>query len=109
MLDTVLEEGSFPNFNDPAYQRRLARAAQLSGRGRYLTYGKLELDMARNAAPLASSAIRSFPTSSPPRSGARRTVSTARTSRRYASNNRSGERLFTSRCADRPLPAAAIV
>lgn len=53
MLDTVLEQGTFPNFDDPAYQRRLARAAQLSGPGRYLTYSKLELDMARNLAPLA--------------------------------------------------------
>jgi YVTN family beta-propeller protein len=53
MLDTVLEQGAFPNFNDPAYQRRLARAALLSGPGRYVAYGKLELDMARNAAPLA--------------------------------------------------------
>lgn len=53
MLDTVLEEGAFPNFNDPAYQQRLARAALLSGPRRYLTYSKLELDMARNAAPLA--------------------------------------------------------
>ena len=53
MLDTVLEQGAFPNFNDTAYQRRLAQAARLSGPERYLTYGKLEVDMARNAAPLA--------------------------------------------------------
>jgi YVTN family beta-propeller protein len=53
MLDTVLEQAALPSFNYPAYQRRLARAALLSGPGRYVTYGKLELDMARNAAPLA--------------------------------------------------------
>jgi YVTN family beta-propeller protein len=53
MLDTVLVQGGFPSFDDPAYQRRLAEAAQLSGPRRYPNYSKLELDMARNAAPLA--------------------------------------------------------
>jgi ABC-type transport system substrate-binding protein len=53
MVNTVLEQGAFPNFAEPAYQRRLVQAEQLSGPGRYLTYGKLALDMARNAAPLA--------------------------------------------------------
>jgi hypothetical protein len=32
--------------------RKLAAAARLSGPDRYLTYGKLDLDLARNAAPI---------------------------------------------------------
>jgi YVTN family beta-propeller protein len=43
-----------PPFNDPAYHRRLAAAARLSGPQRYLTYGALDLNLARNAAPLAA-------------------------------------------------------
>jgi hypothetical protein len=35
-------------------ERKLARAARLSGLKRYLTYGKLDLDLARDAAPLAA-------------------------------------------------------
>ena len=52
----VLLDGSngLPSFNDPVYQRRLAAAARLSGTQRYLTYGALDLDLARNAAPLAA-------------------------------------------------------
>jgi peptide/nickel transport system substrate-binding protein len=53
MLDSLLEEGFAPNFDDPAYQRRLTQAAQLSGPERYLTYGRLDLDMASKGAPLA--------------------------------------------------------
>jgi hypothetical protein len=42
-------------FSVGAYnQHKLARAARLSGLERYLTYGKLDLDLARNAAPLAA-------------------------------------------------------
>ena len=41
-----------PSLNDPGYQRRLAQTAQLSGPERYLTYGRLDLELARNAAPL---------------------------------------------------------
>jgi hypothetical protein len=55
MLNPVLEEdGTEPDFNDPIYQRKLAAAARLSGLDRYLTYGRLDLDLARNAAPLAA-------------------------------------------------------
>jgi YVTN family beta-propeller protein len=55
MLTSILEDSSVgPTFNDPAYRRKLARAARLSGPERYLTYGKLDLDLARNAAPLAA-------------------------------------------------------
>jgi len=60
-LLNVLLDGSagIPSFNDPADQRRLAAAERLSGPQRYLTYGELDLDLARNAAPLAAFAITS--------------------------------------------------
>jgi peptide/nickel transport system substrate-binding protein len=52
MLTQILEDSSQgPTFKDPAYQRKLAKAARLSGPKRYLTYGDLDLDLARNAAP----------------------------------------------------------
>jgi ABC-type transport system substrate-binding protein len=56
MLNETLESGSAiePTFNDPTYQRKLAAAARLSGPDRYLTYGNLDLDLARNAAPLVA-------------------------------------------------------
>jgi YVTN family beta-propeller protein len=55
ILNTLLDgSAGIPAFNDPAYQRRLAAAARLSGPQRYLTYGALDLDLARNAAPLAA-------------------------------------------------------
>jgi ABC-type transport system substrate-binding protein len=55
MLNQLLEDSShLPPFDDPAYQRRLARAATLSGPERYLTYGALDVTLARNAAPLAA-------------------------------------------------------
>jgi YVTN family beta-propeller protein len=55
MLTSILEDSSVgPTFDDRRYQRKLTRAARLSGPERYLTYGKLDLDLARNAAPLAA-------------------------------------------------------
>ena len=55
VLNAVLEDNAIePDFNDPTYQRKLAAAARLSGLDRYLTYGRLDLDLARNAAPLAA-------------------------------------------------------
>jgi ABC-type transport system substrate-binding protein len=55
LLDPILEVGAIgPTFDDPAYQRKLADAAQLTGPKRYLAYGNLDLDMTRNAAPLAA-------------------------------------------------------
>jgi peptide/nickel transport system substrate-binding protein len=55
MLNWLLDgSAGIPSLNDPGYQRRLAAAAQLSGPQRYLTYGALDLDLARNAAPLAA-------------------------------------------------------
>jgi YVTN family beta-propeller protein len=53
MLPHMLEESSqYPPFNDPTYQRELNDAGRLTGPARYLAYRKLDLDLARNAAPL---------------------------------------------------------
>ena len=55
MLTETLQDSSVgPTFDDPAYQRKLAAAGRLSGPDRYLTYGRLDLDLARHAAPLAA-------------------------------------------------------
>jgi ABC-type oligopeptide transport system substrate-binding subunit len=55
MLNPILQESSAgPTFNDRGYQRKLAAAARRSGPERYLTYGKLGLDLARHGAPLAA-------------------------------------------------------
>jgi YVTN family beta-propeller protein len=53
VLPLILENPTlYPAFDNPSYQRRLTDAAQLTGPARYLAYGKLDLDLARNAAPL---------------------------------------------------------
>jgi ABC-type oligopeptide transport system substrate-binding subunit len=55
MLDPLLRDSSnLPPLADPAYQHRLAQAAPHTGPKRYLTYGNLDLDLTRNAAPLAA-------------------------------------------------------
>jgi YVTN family beta-propeller protein len=55
MLNELLADSTFgPTFDDPAYRRRLAAASRLSGPERYLTYGRLDLALARDAAPLAA-------------------------------------------------------
>jgi len=55
MLNSLLADSSFgPTFDDPAYRRKLAAASRLSGPKRYLTYGRLDLELARDAAPLAA-------------------------------------------------------
>jgi YVTN family beta-propeller protein len=56
MLNAVLENSSViePTFNDPFYARKLAATAGLSGPERYLAYGNLDLDLARNGAPLVA-------------------------------------------------------
>jgi peptide/nickel transport system substrate-binding protein len=41
-------------FNSPEYNRKIARAASLTGQARYRAFGALDVDLARNAAPLAS-------------------------------------------------------
>jgi YVTN family beta-propeller protein len=50
MLNGMLANGSFyPTFNDPNYKREFAAANQLTGPRRYLTFGKLALNLARSA------------------------------------------------------------
>jgi YVTN family beta-propeller protein len=52
MLNVLLEDGTaIPTFENPTYRARLAAAARLSGAERYLTYARLDADLARNAAP----------------------------------------------------------
>lgn len=55
MLNTLLEDSAvLPTFNDPTYRARLAAAARLTGVERYLTYAKLDTNLARTAAPLVA-------------------------------------------------------
>ena len=42
----------FPTLDDPTYQRRLGDAAALTGPERYVASGKLDIALARNAAPM---------------------------------------------------------
>ena len=53
-LHYVLEGPVFSDFDSPAFQRKLAAAAKLSGPSRYLAYEKLDGDLVRNGAPLIS-------------------------------------------------------
>ena len=54
-LNVLLEGGSIlPTLNDPTYRARLAGAARLTGAERFLTYARLDADLARNAAPLVA-------------------------------------------------------
>jgi ABC-type oligopeptide transport system substrate-binding subunit len=50
-LNLLLEGSTLPTFDDPAFKHRLAEAARLSGPARYLAYGRLATDLARNGAP----------------------------------------------------------
>jgi ABC-type transport system substrate-binding protein len=53
MLNQLLGTSAlYPPFDASSWQRKLAATARLSGPERYLAYGKLDLDLARNAAPL---------------------------------------------------------
>ncbi len=54
LTETLQDSSNGPTFDDPTYRRKLAAAARLSGPERYLTYGRLDLELARNAAPLAA-------------------------------------------------------
>ncbi len=52
-LNLLLEGGTvLPTFDNPAFKRKLADTARLSGPARYLTYGSLDADLGRNGAPL---------------------------------------------------------
>ena len=54
-LNLLLESGTIlPTFIDTSYRARLAAAARLTGAERYLTYARLDADLARNAAPLVA-------------------------------------------------------
>ena len=55
MLTPLLRDSlNLPTFDDPTYQRRLAGTDRLIGPQRYVAYGKLARDLARNAAPLVA-------------------------------------------------------
>ncbi|MFL5930971.1 MAG: ABC transporter substrate-binding protein [Gaiellaceae bacterium] len=45
---------NYSYFNNPAYNRKIAAAASLVGQARYRAFGNLDVDLAKNAAPLAS-------------------------------------------------------
>jgi ABC-type oligopeptide transport system substrate-binding subunit len=45
---------NFSYFNSPAYNKKIAAAASLVGQARYRAFGNLDIDLAKNAAPLAS-------------------------------------------------------
>ena len=51
VLNFLLEGGLSPPFHYPVYTRELEAAARLSGPTRYLAYGKLDADLARDPAP----------------------------------------------------------
>jgi ABC-type transport system substrate-binding protein len=54
-LNLLLEGGTaFPTLDDRAYAARLATAAKLTGPQCYLTYARLDADLARDAAPLVA-------------------------------------------------------
>jgi len=62
-LNVLLTSGVIPTFDEPAYRRKLATVAGLSGPARYLAYGKLDADLSRNAAPwvaISNSSSRDF-------------------------------------------------
>jgi peptide/nickel transport system substrate-binding protein len=45
---------NFSYFDDPTYNERMVEAAKLSGDERFDTYGQLDIDIAKDAAPLAA-------------------------------------------------------
>jgi peptide/nickel transport system substrate-binding protein len=53
VLTPLLRDASnYPTFDAPSYRRRLAETDRLAGPRRYLAYGRLDVDLARRAAPL---------------------------------------------------------
>ena len=46
--------GGLPFFDDPSYKRKVRAASRLSGPRRYRAYGALDVDTARNAAPVVA-------------------------------------------------------
>jgi YVTN family beta-propeller protein len=54
-LNLLLRGGTLmPTFDDVTFARKLADATRLSGPARYLAYGRLDADLARNGAPWAA-------------------------------------------------------
>src|SRR5215212_1764241 len=51
---TASNNVNFSYFDDPSYNRKMEQAARLAGEERFKTYGNLDLDLAKNAAPLAA-------------------------------------------------------
>jgi ABC-type oligopeptide transport system substrate-binding subunit len=51
---TIPDNPNLSRFNSPRYNRLLAHAAQLRGQSRYQAYGKLDVQLARDASPLAA-------------------------------------------------------
>jgi oligopeptide transport system substrate-binding protein len=45
---------NYSYFNNSAYNKKIAQAAALTGQARYRAFGQLDVDLAKNAAPLAS-------------------------------------------------------
>ncbi len=45
---------NFSYFNSPSFNRRITQAKQLTGQARYRAFSQLDVDLARNAAPLAT-------------------------------------------------------
>jgi ABC-type transport system substrate-binding protein len=60
--NSIVAEGNtnLSYFNDPFYNQKLEAAAKLAGRARYRTYGRLDVDLARNAAPLVAWGLPQF-------------------------------------------------
>ena len=57
------EFGNFSYFNSPKYNRALAQASRIpTGPERYRTYGELDVDIARNAAPAIAVSYDNTPT-----------------------------------------------
>jgi YVTN family beta-propeller protein len=55
MLSELLEDSAvLPTFDDPKTRAQLAEAARLSGPERYLTYARLDYEIARDEAPLVA-------------------------------------------------------
>jgi peptide/nickel transport system substrate-binding protein len=50
-LDNLMRSGPVARFDDPVWTKRLEHAASLSGPQRYLAYGRLDAELARDAAP----------------------------------------------------------
>jgi peptide/nickel transport system substrate-binding protein len=58
ILDVLLRSGAIGTFDDPVWTKRLARVAALTGPQRYLAYGRLDAELARDGAPLVAYANR---------------------------------------------------